>query len=155
MGNEKFFTEIEPPRNLKPKGFSYFSTTEKLREICRRSDACAEYPEHHIQLIDALFETRDKLVHMKPRAYSLSVKPYNYEQPEENYREYIDMYQELNFVYKDIEQKMQLYVQLQENIKKVRGANLELTTELTGSMFDAINNAVLNMLGMQKDEGEK
>lgn len=155
LGNEKFFTEIEPPRNLKPKGFSYFSTAEKLREICRRSDACAEYPEHHIQAIKAFFDKRDKLVHMKPRAHTLVVKPYNYEQPEENYREYIDMYEELSFVDENLDQEMQLYTQLQEKIRTVRGAKHELTAEHTGSILDAIGNAVQDMLKINNDEGEK
>ena len=155
LGNERFFTELEPPRDQRPKGFRYFSTESKLREICRRSDNCTEYPENHIQAIKAFFDKRDKLVHVKTRAHTLVVKPYNYEQPEENYREYIDMYEEMSFVDEGLDQEMQLYAHLQENIRVVRGATHELTTEQNNEILNALSNAIQDVFKMNKDEGEK
>lgn len=155
LGNERFFTELEPSRDQKPKGFNWFSTENKLREICRWSDNCTEYPEHHIQAIKAFFDKRNKLVHVKPRAHNLVVKEYNYEKPEENYREYIDMYEELSFVDENLDQEMQLYAQLQENIRVARGATHELTTEQTIEIFNALGDAIQDVFETNKDKGEK
>ena len=103
-------------------------TLQKLDIIC--SELSVNYPEPHRQKIDALFKKRDSLVHQKPHLYTATVQPFEYDHPEESYKEYYELMKPLKYLFSNLEEEMILYSELQENIRVLRGVEKELIEEI-------------------------
>lgn len=78
----------------------------------------------------ALMEKRNSLVHQKPKAIWIGVDPYNYEKPEENYRDINEFILEKQVAQENIDAEMKLYEQLQEAVKVIRNSDKELIEEI-------------------------
>ena len=142
LGEEKFYSEYEPPKATKPKNFRYMNSLNKLKRICK-DGLGKDYPEDSAVYIEELFEKRDRLVHSKPKpCYLDKDKLYNYDDPSDNYKDIEAFFDEINFVYKDIDEQMMLYKQLKENIRDLRKAEKELTEEIQANLLGNIYNAV-------------
>lgn len=107
---------------------NYMSTVSKLEEICRRLSK--QYPTDSSRRIRKLFSKRDSLVHQKPQEIIITKQPFDYNHPEKNYEDISSFYDTLNELYNNLDNDMQLYNELQENIKVIRNSDTELLDEL-------------------------
>ena len=146
LGENVFYTEIEPPKGKQPKGFHYFSTLGKIAEICERSKRITTtYPEKHLSELGQLFRKRDQLVHHKPHPHAISKQPFDYENPAASYSDYIEAKQEILFVYEGLDEQMRLYDEMKANITTLRGTGVELTEELMYAYCAEISSSIEEM----------
>ncbi len=118
IGEEKFYTEYEI------KG----ATTEsKLKEICKNY-LRKKYPTSTKQYnrLNSLLKKRDRIVHSKPKEIDMHSESNNY----------YEMFDQYEFVYKDIDDEMNSY----ETVKKV-------LQELEGSQYDLIEEIQRLLMG--------
>lgn len=141
LGEDRFFKEFEPPRNNRPQGFRPLNTIDKLKMICKE-ELGQPFPAEHIEKIRQLFTTRDRLVHSKSKPRSIRKQKFDYLKPEKNYEDLFALAEELSFFYDGIEEHMELYRILQDDIMVIRGAEKELTVEISDRWLSDIGRAV-------------
>lgn len=141
LGEEKFFSEYEPPRGKWPKGFRPLNTIDKLKKICKE-EYHQSFPEQHADRIRRLFATRDKLVHSKAKPHVIIKNTFDYEQLEKNYEEIAGIADEIMFFFDGVDDHMELYRMLQKDIQQIRGAEKELTTEISDRWLVEMGNAI-------------
>lgn len=129
-------------------------TFQKLNVIC--SQLSASYPESHRVKLKELFDKRNELVHAKTKIYRVvPATMYDYDHPENNYRDVMDLYAGLSYVFVDIDAQMKLYQEFQENIRILRGAELELLEEIDKQIRENFSKQmscnVLSMFGINND----
>ena len=116
FGEKKYYKRIEQT-GIETK---YKKIEEKLGQ---------PLPKELTVRIDRLFEKRKNFVHQKPKAYRIGLVEYDYSNPEESFED-IDAYmKELAYAEENIEDDMGIYRDLQESVRVLRGAELELTAE--------------------------
>lgn len=144
VGKERFFSEYEPPKNHRPRGFRPLNTIDKLKKICKE-EIGHPFPEEHIEKIHQLFTTRDRLVHSKSKPYSIIKQEFDYSKPEKNYEDIFALAEEMSFFYDGLEKHMELYRLLQDDITTIRDAKKELTVEISDRWLSNIGTAVQEM----------
>lgn len=153
---EVFYSEIEPPKDEKPKNFHYLTTTEKLKEICRRMGK--NYPSTHLNEIEKLFTKRNRLAHTKPKPHLISILPFDYENPSASFMDYLDAGKEIAFIYEGLEKEILLYEELRVNLTALRDAGIEIIIELNLKNMETIytetNEMLLRAIDPQRMKGE-
>ncbi len=107
----------------------------KLDLIC--TELNSTYPVGHKGEIEVLFTKRDGIVHQKPKKYEIAVQPFDYAHPENNFLEMAKIEQENYFFFENLDRNMQLYEELQENIKTIRGTGCELIKEISNKQLES------------------
>ena len=117
IGEAKFYGDYERT-----------ASTKKLQEIC--SFIGTSYPKDHLARLEALFMKRNRLVHEKPKKHSFTVQSYDYQHPEKSKEDINAFFNEDNYVYINLSDEINLYEELQQHIKALRGSELELINEI-------------------------
>lgn len=157
LGEDAFFTMYEPPKNNRPKGFHYKSSIEKLKSICKDVYKL-DFPMSEITNLQALFDKRDRLVHNKPRPYTLD-KPVIIFPTHPDYKDYYKDFNgysnEETFMFDKLDLDMEQYKQLQKTIKNIRSAEYELVEEITITLFfDTVAETCKSLHSQIIDVGE-
>ena len=125
---------------IKNNNGHYMPTVSKLEEVCRHLSK--QYPSDSAERIKRLFHKRDSLVHQKPQTMTITKQPFDYNHPEKNYEDISSFYSTLNKLYTNLDVEMQLYFELQENIKVIRNSDKELLDELCQ---DQVSKAIIEI----------
>lgn len=130
LGYEKFYKydTTKPKPNLK----------EKVKYITKEATKTA-FPvgEHLFQLIIALFDKRDKLVHFKGNIINLG---------ECDYEEYFNYwYQTSGFVYDGIDMQVTLYKRIKDKLALLEGKQTNLLDEQTEEGITEICKLIVDM----------
>lgn len=103
------------------------STMRKLERIA--NELGKSIPEDLLCDIKALMEKRNHFVHQKPKAFEIGIEPYNYKNPEENFRDINAFIAEKMRAQENIEVDVVVYEKLQEAVRIIRGKGKELIDE--------------------------
>ena len=114
---EDFYIRYENSRHR-------LSTLEKIKQICK-SEYGHAYPTdgQHFRYLKGLFLKRDRLVHSKPYAHNISG---------EGFDGYEAAMEEIDFLYKNIENELKLYDEVKKKLSECTGekdANESLKVE--------------------------
>lgn len=102
-------------------------TRKKLKEIAGKLNKTL--PKEMDDRIKALFKKRDSFVHQKPKAYQIEVADFDYKNLEKNFEDINAYVEELMGAEEGLDDNMKIYEDLQECVRVLRGAELELTEE--------------------------
>ena len=97
-----------------------------------------------------LFTKRDRIVHTKPFPHTFKIKPFNYTDIESNYSDYTSAFsKEIGFLYEGLEEQMQSYSILVQNINELLGKNMleeirDAPKNNMKSMFSDMTKSSLN-----------
>ena len=146
LGDDKFYSEYEPTK-IPGKKQKFRNTIDKMKDICK-SEFNSPYPTDtvHFSRLIGLFDKRDRLVHSKPKAYSISVKPFDYNEPLSAYNDYIKATEEINFIYKNLDDEIELYSEVKRNLEICSGKS-----EPIAQQENDLNEEIKNQLREMRD----
>lgn len=104
-------------------------TRKKLETIAKKLDKTL--PKAMGDRVQKLFKKRDSFVHQKPKAYQIGVVDFDHKNPEKSYEDINAYMKELMCAEEGLEDIMEIYEDIQECVRVLRGAELELTEEYT------------------------
>lgn len=104
-------------------------TRKKLETIAGKLDKTL--PEAIGDRVQKLFKKRDSFVHQKPKAYQIGLVDFDYKNPEKSFEDINAYMEELMSAEEGLEDNMMIYKDLQECVRNLRGAELELAEEYT------------------------
>ena len=124
------------------------STLGKLKSLCKEEIKKSYPADHALEVMQDLFTKRDRIVHTKPVAHSFEIKPFNYNNIGSNYADYTSAFsEEIGFLYDGLEEQMQSYPTLIQNInallgkdmlEEIRSAPMQNISLALGDMFTHI-----------------
>lgn len=160
LGDAVFFSKYEPQKGatssetIKPH---YRSTLDKMKAICKEEFG-NPYPTDgiHYSTLKGLFQKRDRLVHNKPKGHLLELAPFNYDSPEAAYKDYVEVFEEIGFIYEKIDDELRLYEEVKANLKSCSGKPDASEQQFLKSIEQIAKqmSAMVNAVGLELNEKE-
>ena len=95
-----------------------------------------DVPEDIRGKIVSLFNQRNELTHQKPRGHILETVAYDNKHPITSFADINAVFDEINLPVENIDEYMGLYGELQDCVKRLRGAKYELSEEIQLGLQD-------------------
>ncbi len=115
------------------------STVDKLKILANKLNG--KFSDALLNKVKTLFYKRNCLVHQKPKKFIINVQTYNYLNPAKNFEDIEAFFQEQTIAYENIDEEINTYFELQEELRSMRACKLELVEEIKNNI--SINLVVL------------